>query len=143
MVEDLKKGGSFLLNCSWDLDELNKRLPAKVKRFLAENDINFYTIDGIKIGKEIGLGGRINTILQAAFFNIAGIIPIEKAVEYMKDAATKSYGKKGEKVVAMNHAAIDRGVTDAVKVEIPAEWKNAVDETVQEAAVEGLSLIHI
>ena len=119
MVEDLKKGGSFLLNCSWDLDELNQRLPAKVKRFLAENDINFYTIDGIKIGKEIGLGGRINTILQAAFFNIAKIIPIEKAVEYMKDAATKSYGKKGEKVVAMNHAAIDRGVTDAVKVEIP------------------------
>ena len=108
MVEDLKKGGSFLLNCSWDLDELNQRLPAKVKRFLAENDINFYTIDGIKIGKEIGLGGRINTILQAAFFNIAGIIPIEKAVEYMKDAATKSYSKKGEKVVAMNHAAIDR-----------------------------------
>ena len=99
MVEDLKKGGSFLLNCSWDLDELNQRLPAKVKRFLAENDINFYTIDGIKIGKEIGLGGRINTILQAAFFNIAKIIPIEKAVEYMKDAATKSYGKKGEKVV--------------------------------------------
>ena len=137
MVEDLKKGGSFLLNCSWDLDELNQRLPAKVKRFLAENDINFYTIDGIKIGKEIGLGGRINTILQAAFFNIAKIIPIEKAVEYMKDAATKSYGKKGEKVVAMNHAAIDRGVTDAVKVEIPADWKNAVDETVQEAAVEG------
>ena len=137
MVEDLKKGGSFLLNCSWDLDELNQRLPAKVKRYLAENDINFYTIDGIKIGKEIGLGGRINTILQAAFFNIAGIIPIEKAVEYMKDAATKSYGKKGEKVVAMNHAAIDRGVTDAVKVEIPADWKNAVDETVQEAAVEG------
>ena len=116
MVEDLKKGGSFLLNCSWDLDELNQRLPAKVKRFLAENDINFYTIDGIKIGKEIGLGGRINTILQAAFFNIAKIIPIEKAVEYMKDAATKSYGKKGEKVVAMNHAAIDRGLTDAVKV---------------------------
>ena len=137
MVEDLKKGGSFLLNGSWDLDELNQRLPAKVKRFLAENDINFYTIDGIKIGKEIGLGGRINTILQAAFFNIAKIIPIEKAVEYMKDAATKSYGKKGEKVVAMNHAAIDRGVTDAVKVEIPADWKNAVDETVQEAAVEG------
>ena len=132
MVEDLKKGGSFLLNCSWDLDELNQRLPAKVKRFLAENDINFYTIDGIKIGKEIGLGGRINTILQAAFFNIAKIIPIEKAVEYMKDAATKSYGKKGEKVVAMNHAAIDRGVTDAVKVEIPADWKNVVDETVQE-----------
>ena len=81
------------------MDELNQRLPAKVKRFLAENDINFYTIDGIKIGKEIGLGGRINTILQAAFFNIAKIIPIEKAVEYMKDAATKSYGKKVRKLL--------------------------------------------
>ncbi len=137
MVQDLKKGGSFLLNCSWDLNELNERLPARVKRYLAENDINFYTIDGIKIGKEIGLGGRINTILQAAFFQIAKIIPIEKAVEYMKDAATKSYSKKGEKVVAMNHAAIDHGVKDAVKIEIPAEWKNAADETVQEAAVTG------
>ena len=137
MVQDLKKGGSFLLNCAWNVEELGERLPANVKRYLAENEINLYTIDGIKIGKEIGLGGRINTILQAAFFNIAKIIPIEKAVEYMKDAATKSYSKKGEKIVAMNHAAIDRGVTDAVKVEIPADWKHAVDETVQTAAVQG------
>ena len=93
------------------MEELGQRLPAKVKRFIAENDIQLYTIDGIKIGKEIGLGGRINTILQAAFFKIANIIPIEEAIKYMKDAATKSYSKKGEDIVAMNHAAIDRGAT--------------------------------
>ncbi len=128
MVQDLKKGGSFLLNCPWDIDELSKHLPGKVKRYIAENDINFYTIDGIKIGKEIGLGGRINTILQAAFFKIANIIPIDQAVQYMKDAATKSYSKKGEEIVAMNHRAIERGVDGAVKVEIPADWKDAKDE---------------
>ena len=99
MVEDLKKGGSFLLNCSWNLEELDKHLPGKMKKYIADNDINFYTIDGIKIGKEIGLGGRINTILQAAFFKIANIIPVDDAVRFMKDAATKSYGKKGEKIV--------------------------------------------
>ena len=127
MVQDLKKGGSFLLNCAWDVEELSQRLPAKVKRFIAENDIQLYTIDGIKIGKEIGLGGRINTILQAAFFKIANIIPIEEAIKYMKDAATKSYSKKGEDIVAMNHAAIDRGATSAVKVDVPADWANAED----------------
>ncbi|MCI9273142.1 MAG: pyruvate:ferredoxin (flavodoxin) oxidoreductase [Clostridiales bacterium] len=127
MVEDLKKGGSFLLNCGWNIDELNERLPGKVKRFIAENDIKFYTIDGISIGKEIGLGGRINTILQAAFFKIANIIPIDDAVKFMKDAATKSYSKKGEKIVAMNHAAIERGVQDVHQVEVPADWKNATD----------------
>ena len=137
MVQDLKKGGSFLLNCGWNAEELGRRLPAKVKRYLAENEIKLYTIDGIKIGKEIGLGGRINTILQAAFFRIAKIIPIEKAVEYMKDAATKSYSKKGEKVVAMNHAAIDRGVTDAVQVQIPKEWRDAVDDAEQSADLQG------
>ncbi len=127
MVEDLKKGGSFLLNCGWDAQELDEKLPGKVKRFIAENDIKFYTIDGISIGKEIGLGGRINTILQAAFFKIANIIPIDDAVKFMKDAATKSYSKKGEKIVAMNHAAIERGVQDVHQVEVPAEWKNAAD----------------
>ena len=132
MVEDLKKGGSFLLNCSWDLEELDKRLPGKMKKYIADNDINFYTIDGIKIGKEIGLGGRINTILQSAFFKIADIIPSEQAIQYMKDAATKSYGRKGEKVVAMNHAAIDRGATDFVKVDVPASWKDCTDDTVVE-----------
>lgn len=127
IVEDLKKGGSFLLNCPWDEAELEQRLPGKMKRYIAENDIHFYTIDGIKIGKELGLGGRINTILQSAFFKIANIIPIEQAVEFMKAAATKSYSKKGDKVVAMNHAAIDRGVDGFKEVKVPESWKNAPD----------------
>ena len=136
IVEDLKKGGSFLLNCAWDVDELDKRLPGKMKKFIAENGIRFYTIDGIKIGKEIGLGGRINTILQAAFFKIANIIPTEQAVQFMKDAATKSYGKKGEKIVAMNHAAIERGVQDVHEITVPDSWKNANDSA-QDAQVTG------
>lgn len=128
IVEDLKKGGSFLLNCPWDVEELDHRLPGKMKKYIADNDIHFYTIDGIKIGKELGLGGRINTILQAAFFKIANIIPIDQAAQFMKDAATKSYGAKGDKVVAMNHAAIDRGITGAHEVKVPESWKNAVDD---------------
>ncbi|MFR1804162.1 MAG: pyruvate:ferredoxin (flavodoxin) oxidoreductase, partial [Faecalispora jeddahensis] len=136
IVEDLKKGGSFLLNCPWDVEELDHRLPGKMKRFIAQNDIHFYTIDGIKIGKELGLGGRINTILQAAFFKIANIIPIEQAVEFMKAAATKSYSKKGDKVVAMNHAAIDRGVDGFVEVQVPESWKNAPD-TEAEKVIKG------
>lgn len=130
MVEDLKEGGSFLLNCPWSDSELDEKLPGKMKRLIAEKNINFYTIDGIAIGKEIGLGGRINTILQAAFFKIAGIIPEEDARQYMKDAATKSYSKKGEKIVAMNHAAIDKGMESFHKVEVPEAWKKAADDTV-------------
>ncbi len=137
MVEDLKEGGSFLLNCPWDVDELDKRLPGKMKRLLAEKKINFYTIDGISIGKEIGLGGRINTILQSAFFKIADIIPAEKAKEYMKEKATQSYSKKGQAIVDMNHAAIDRGMSDLKKVEVPAEWLNADDTLVDEKVTEG------
>ena len=129
MVQDLKKGGSFLLNCAWQEHELEERLPGKVKKFIAENDINFYTIDGFKIGKEIGLGTRINTVLQSAFFSIAKIIPEEDAINYMKDAATKSYSKKGEAIVKMNHDAIDRGATGYVKVEVPESWKNAADDS--------------
>jgi len=125
MVSDLKKGGSFLLNCGWDDAELDKRLPGDVKRYIAENDIKLYTIDGVSIGKEIGLGGRINTILQSAFFKLAGIIPIDDAVKYMKDAATKSYGSKGDKIVAMNHAAIDCGVSGVKEVKVPESWKSA------------------
>ena len=128
MVQDLKKGGSFLLNTHWTAEELNEKLPGKVKKFIAENEINLYTIDGFKIGKEIGLGTRINTVLQSAFFSIAQIIPSEDALKYMKDAATKSYSKKGEAIVKMNHDAIDRGATGYVKVEVPEEWKNAVDD---------------
>ena len=102
MVQDVKPGGSFLLNCLWSDEELDQHLPAKMKKYIADNNINFYTIDGVKLGKEIGLGGRINTILQSAFFSIANIIPKDQAIQYMKDAATKSYSKKGEKIVAMN-----------------------------------------
>lgn len=125
IVQDLKPGGSFLLNCPWSLNELETELPANVKKYIAENKISFYTINATKIGKEIGLGGKINTILQAAFFKISNIIPAEKALEYMKDAATKSYGKKGEKIVAMNYEAIERGMADLQKVAVPDEWKNA------------------
>lgn len=128
IVDDLKEGGSFLLNCPWDVDELSERLPGKMKRILATRNINFYTIDGIKIGKEIGLGGRINTVLQSAFFKIADIIPAEKAKELMKAAAKKSYMKKGQAIVDMNYAAIDRGMEDLKKVEIPADWANAADD---------------
>lgn len=130
IVDDLKEGGSFLLNCPWDIDELSERLPGKMKKILADRKINFYTIDGIKIGKEIGLGGRINTVLQSAFFKIADIIPAEKAKDLMKKAAYKSYSKKGQAIVDMNYAAIDRGMEDLKKVEIPAEWANAVDNSI-------------
>ncbi len=129
MVQDIKPGGIFLLNCSWDVEELGKRLPAKMKNYLAKNNIQFYTIDGIAIGKEIGLGGRINTVLQSAFFKLAEIIEPEKALELMKAAAKKSYGKKGEKIVNMNYQAIDRGMQDVKKVNIPASWAEEVDNT--------------
>jgi pyruvate-ferredoxin/flavodoxin oxidoreductase len=134
IVDDLKEGGSFLLNCPWDTEELSERLPGKMKKILAERHINFYTIDGIKIGKEIGLGGRINTVLQSAFFKIADIIPADKAKELMKTAAKKSYMKKGQAIVDMNYAAIDRGMEDLKKVEIPADWANAVDNSVADKA---------
>ena len=134
IVDDLKEGGSFLLNCPWDTEELSERLPGKMKKILAERHINFYTIDGIKIGKEIGLGGRINTVLQSAFFKIADIIPADKAKELMKAAAKKSYMKKGQAIVDMNYAAIDRGMEDLKKGEIHAEWANAVENSVADKA---------
>ncbi len=137
MVQDLKDGGTFLLNCSWNMDELEHHLPGQVKRYMAEHNIKFYTIDGIQIGKEVGLGGRINTILQAAFFKLANIIPIEDAVKYMKDAATASYSKKGDDVVKMNHDAIDRGVNGIVEIKVPEFWKNASDEDLTSKATEG------
>jgi pyruvate-ferredoxin/flavodoxin oxidoreductase len=128
MVQELKDGGTFLLNCGWDMERIEKNLPGQVKRYIAEHNIKFYTIDGFSIGKEIGLGGRINTILQAAFFKLANIIPVDEAVKYMKDAATATYGRKGEAVVAMNHAAIDRGISEVKEVQVPESWKNAEDE---------------
>ena len=137
MVDDLKEGGSFLLNCPWDVEELDKRLPGKMKRIIAEKKINFYTIDGIKIGKEIGLGGRINTILQSAFFKIADIIPAEDAKQFMKDAATKSYSKKGQAIVDMNHTAIERGAQDVKKIDVPASWANCTDDSEKVVVTEG------
>jgi pyruvate-ferredoxin/flavodoxin oxidoreductase len=137
MVQELKDGGTFLLNCSWDMEQIEKHLPGQVKRYIAEHGIKFYTIDGINIGKEIGLGGRINTILQAAFFKLANIIPVEEAVKYMKDAATASYGRKGEAIVAMNHAAIERGITDVKEVKVPESWKNAGDEELHAKVANG------
>ena len=128
MVQDLKKGGTFLLNCTWDMAGLEEHLPAKVKKYIAENDIQFYIIDGVSIGKEIGLKGKINTVLQAAFFALADIIPVEDAVQYMKEAAKKSYGKKGEQIVQMNYDAIDAGVKNVVKVEVPKHWALAEAE---------------
>ena len=124
MVQDLKPNGTFLLNCGWNLDELSQHLPGDVKAYIAKNNIKFYTIDGIKIAREIGLGGRINMVLQAAFFKLSGIIPIDDAVKYMKQAVIDTYSRKGEKVVAMNHQAIDAGVANVVEVKVPAEWAN-------------------
>lgn len=125
MVQDLKDGGTFLLNCPWDAETIGEHLPGQVKRFIAEHRIKFFIINGIKIGKELGLGGRINTVLQSAFFKLANIIPEEQAIELMKSAAKKTYGKKGDKIVQMNYDAIDRGATDFVEIQVPAEWANA------------------
>ena len=127
MVQDIVPGGSFLLNCGWNNEEIEKHLPGQVKRYIAQNNIHFYTIDGVSIAKELGLGGRVNTILQAAFFKIANIIPVDDAVKFMKDAATASYSKKGDAIVAMNHNAIDRGIQDVKEVTVPASWANAED----------------
>jgi pyruvate-ferredoxin/flavodoxin oxidoreductase len=128
MVSDIKPNGTFLLNCQWKtIEELDKHLPGQVKRYLAQNNINFYTIDGVDLGIKTGMGTRINTILQSAFFKLANIIPFEDALQYMKDAAKNSYLKKGEDVVKKNWDAIDAGYQNIVKVEIPAEWANAED----------------
>lgn len=128
MVQDLKEGGTFLLNCEWDKDSLEENLPGQVKKYIYDNNIKFYIINGIKIGKEIGLGGRINTVLQSAFFKLANIIPEEQAIEYMKAAAKYAYGKKGDEIVNMNYKAIEMGAEEVVKIDIPESWKDAVDE---------------
>ncbi|MEG6586906.1 pyruvate:ferredoxin (flavodoxin) oxidoreductase [Dendrosporobacter sp. 1207_IL3150] len=125
VLEGLKKGGSFLLNCTWNAQELDAKLPADMKRYICEKEINFYTIDAVGIAQDLGLGGRINMIMQSAFFKIADIIPLEDAVKYLKDAVEQSYGNKGEKVVAMNNAAIDKGAASIVKVSVPNNWGSA------------------
>ena len=128
MVQDLVPGGTFLLNCIWTPEELDKELPASMKRYIAENDINFYIINGIKIAEEVGLRGRASTILQSAFFTISGILPVEQAIELMKAKATAKFSKKGDAIVEANHNGIDRGSKELIKVDVPASWKDAVDE---------------
>ena len=129
MVQELVDGGTFLLNCPWDMEGIEKHLPGQVKRYMAEHNIKFYVIDGVKIGIEVGMGPtRINTILQSAFFKLANIIPEEQAIEFMKDAAKKTYGRKGDDVVQKNWAAIDEGAKQVVEITIPESWKNCTDE---------------
>ncbi|MBC6002210.1 MAG: pyruvate:ferredoxin (flavodoxin) oxidoreductase [Paeniclostridium sordellii] len=128
LVKGLKEGGTFVLNCIWDKDELESHLPAKLKNYIANNNINFYTVNATKIAQEIGLGNRINMIMQSAFFKLAQIIPEQDAIEHLKDSIKKAYGKKGEKIVNMNYEAVDRGMNSINKIDIPDSWKNAKDE---------------
>ena len=137
MVQELVDGGTFLLNCPWDMEGLEKHLPGQVKAYIADHNIKFYTIDGIKIGKEIGLGGRINTVLQSAFFKLAAIIPEEEAIDLMKKAAKATYGRKGDKIVQMNYDAIDAGAKQVHEVEVPDSWKSCEDEGLFAPEVKG------
>ncbi len=137
MVQELVDGGTFLLNCPWDMEGLETHLPGQVKAYIADHNIKFYTIDGIKIGKEIGLGGRINTVLQSAFFKLAAIIPEEEAIDLMKAAAKATYGRKGDKIVQMNYDAIDAGAKQVVEVAVPDSWKSCPDEGLFSPEVKG------
>ena len=128
LLKGLKKGGTFVLNTIWSEQELESHLPAKMKNYLANNDINFYTVNATKIAQEIGLGNRINMIMQSAFFKLANIIPEEEATNYLKTSINKAYGKKGEKVVNMNYAAVEQGKNALVKINIPSSWATAVDD---------------
>ena len=128
MVQDVKPGGIFLINCQWTPEELGRHLDAASKRYIAQNDVQLYTINAIDLALEVGMGKRTNTILQSAFFALAGVLPLDEAIGYMKDAATKSYLKKGQDVVDCNHRAIDAGATAFVKIDVPASWADAVDD---------------
>lgn len=132
LLRGLKDGGTFLLNTLWNENELDEFLPASLKKYIAEHNINFYTINATKLAADIGLGGRTNMIMQAAFFKLSEVLPIEEAVKHLKDSVVKEYGRKGEKVVAMNHAAIDAGLDAVVKIEVKDSWKSATDEKKEE-----------
>ncbi|HEY8909598.1 MAG TPA: pyruvate:ferredoxin (flavodoxin) oxidoreductase, partial [Desulfosporosinus sp.] len=137
LLKGLKANGIFVLNCQWTAEELDEKLPSAMKQFIAKNNVQFYTIDAIAIAGKLGLGSRTNMIMQAAFFKLANVIPVEEAINYLKASVVKSYGKKGQNVVDMNVAAIDQGVTSFVKVEVPASWNTAADQaavTVKEPA---------
>ena len=136
MVQEVKPGGTFLLNTSWTPEELDANLPGKMKRYIAQNDIRLFTVDAVEVAQRVGLGSHINTVLQAAFFQIAGLMPVEQALDYMKDAARKSYARKGDAVVAKNVAAIEEGAQKCVEVAVPASWADApLDESAAEADV--------
>ncbi|MBS6212248.1 MAG: pyruvate:ferredoxin (flavodoxin) oxidoreductase, partial [Proteus hauseri] len=137
LFQELLDGGNFLLNCPWDLDGLEKLFPGQVMSFIANHGIKLYVIDGIKIGKEIGLGGRINTVLQSAFFKLANIIPEEQAIDLMKAAAKATYGRKGDKIVQMNYDAIDAGAKQVVEITVPDSWKDSADEGLAMSHAEG------
>ena len=141
MVEDIKKGGTFLLNCPWADEELDEKLPGNVKKYIAQNDVQFYTCDAVTIAKELGLGNRTNSVLQAAFFKLANILPIDEAVGYMKEAIKKTYGRKGQNIVDMNCAAVDAGVNSVHKVEVPESWKDAEGDITKTVA-EGRDKLH-
>jgi len=133
LLAGLKPGGTFLLNTNWTAAELEDKLPGSMKQYLAQHNINFYTINAVKIAQDLGLGGRFNMIMQAAFFKLANIIPLDKAVQYLKDSVIDSYGNKGEKIINMNNAAIDQGIGALVKVEVPAAWAQAQNTAVDQA----------
>lgn len=133
LLKGLKKGGTFVLNTIWDQEGIEANLPASMKQYIAKNDIQFYTVNAVELGKEIGLGSRINMIMQAAFFKLAEIIPVDEAVEHLKESIVKTYGKKGQKILDMNFKAVDAGINALVKVEVPEAWKTAVDAPKEEA----------
>ncbi|MFZ5351187.1 MAG: pyruvate:ferredoxin (flavodoxin) oxidoreductase [Bacillota bacterium] len=135
LLKGLKKGGTFVLNCKWSAEELNEKLPAAMKKYIADNNIEFYTINATDIAFEIGLGNRINMIMQSAFFKLAKVIDINDAVRYLKEAIDHSYGLKGEKIVKMNYEAVDKGITALVKIDVPAAWSSAADEAAATAAM--------
>ncbi len=135
MITGLKKGGAFLLNTMWTAEDLDSNLPAEMKKYIATNDIKFYTIDATKIANELGLGNRTNMIMQSAFFKLADVIPVDEAVGYLNDSIVKSYGKKGDAIVNMNKSAVEKGITELVKVEVPESWKTA-SETASEVTEE-------
>ncbi|MDB2103608.1 pyruvate:ferredoxin (flavodoxin) oxidoreductase [Clostridium paraputrificum] len=128
ILDGLKKGGKFVLNTIWSPEEVEEKLPANLKRYIANNNIEFYIINAVKIAQEVGLGGRINMIMQSAFFKVVNIIPVEDAIKYLKEAVINTYSKKGEKIVNMNHAAIDAGVDAIVKIDVPDSWKDAKED---------------
>jgi pyruvate-ferredoxin/flavodoxin oxidoreductase len=128
ILKGLKKGGTFVLNCPWDMEELDEKLPASMKRYISQNNIEFYIVDAVKIAREIGLGGRINMVMQSVFFKLANVIPIESAISYLKESIEKTYGRKGKNIVEMNYRAVDMGLESVQKVNVPEKWNEAVEE---------------